>query len=176
MYYFHQGVALGTHTNASYTCCIHVGIIYFSKQHTYNIHVNISILYIYQTIYRVFIRLSKDPSNFIAAVPSMPCLSLSTIASSICVSAVTAPPRNSWQYSGGGFLNNSTNSKATRSTRYILDLRRTLPETKIAHEKWWLGDYFPSARPMFKGYVRFREGTPPLRMPVASPDPPDQSR
>ncbi len=36
----------------------------------------------------------------------------------------------------------------------------TLPETNIAPEKWWLGNYFPfGARPTFTGYVSFREGT-----------------
>ena len=173
------------HTNASFTMhsCIYkyeyISYISF-KQHTYNIHVNISFSiskYIKNRLYRIFIRLSKDPSNFIV-LTSMPCLSLSTIASSICVSAVTAPPRNSWQYSGGGFLNNSTNSKATRSTRYILDLRRTLPETKIAPEKWWLGSTTFLRQGLFSRviYVRFREGTPHPGCQHPGPDPPDQSR
>ena len=34
----------------------------------------------------------------------------------------------------------------------------TLPETNIAPENGWLDAYFPFGRPIFKGYVSFREG------------------
>ena len=34
----------------------------------------------------------------------------------------------------------------------------TLPETKIAHEKWWLEDYFFLGTPIFRFYVIFSEG------------------
>ena len=36
----------------------------------------------------------------------------------------------------------------------------SLPETnsKFAPENGWLGDYFPLGRPIFRGYVSFREG------------------
>ena len=33
----------------------------------------------------------------------------------------------------------------------------TLPETHMAPQNWWLGDYFPLGRPIFRGYVSFRE-------------------
>ena len=99
----------------------------------------------------------------------MPCLSLSTIASSICVSAVTAPPRNSWQYSGRRSLE-TTQQTAVGNGWYILDLRRTLPETKIAHEKCWLGSTTFLWQGLFSRVMLvLGEGTPPPRMPVAAP-------
>ena len=35
----------------------------------------------------------------------------------------------------------------------------TPPETNIAPENGWLEYYFPMGRPIFRGYVSFREGT-----------------
>ena len=38
------------------------------------------------------------------------------------------------------------------------DMVSTLPETNMAPENQWLEDEFPLGRPIFKGYVSFREG------------------
>ena len=32
-----------------------------------------------------------------------------------------------------------------------------LPQTHMAPQNWWFGDYFPLGRPIFRGYVSFRE-------------------